>query len=362
VPKQYPSIQSALNAAQSGDRVLIAAGTYIEGSASYHGNGFPAGLNIRQKSNLTIRGDAAATTVVDLNSNHFGLMLDACTNITVENLTIVNSRPQSWGAAHFFNGSTNCALDHVLIRIPDPWYSIIDAYVGGNGLRFCTVIGEDADAVFNFAQLQVAFKVENSVICYASDLATGSNPVTIDRSCIWAINDSSQVSGNGNLFGDPIFVAPQIGDFRITLNTPCATASSTGGPIGALGAGEGDCDHDGVPDAVEVANGERDCDGDGFPDACAIAAGIAMDCDVDGLIDSCAIASGGASDLNGDAIPDNCQCIADLFVDGQVNGADLGVVLAQWGQGAGAAGDINRDGTVGAQDLSILLSSWGTCP
>ena len=55
-------------------------------------------------------------------------------------------------------------------------------------------------------------------------------------------------------------------------------------------------------------------------------------------------------------------CLADLFVDGQVNGADLGIALSQWGQGKGAVADINRDGIVNGADLSILLSSWGACP
>ena len=55
-------------------------------------------------------------------------------------------------------------------------------------------------------------------------------------------------------------------------------------------------------------------------------------------------------------------CLADLFVDGVVNGADLGIALAQWGQGAGAVADINDDGVVNGADLSIILSTWGACP
>jgi hypothetical protein len=66
-------------------------------------------------------------------------------------------------------------------------------------------------------------------------------------------------------------------------------------------------------------------------------------------------------DVNGNNIPDECECLADIFVDGQVNGADLGIVLSQWGQGAGAAGDINRDGVVNGADLSIVLGDWGPC-
>jgi hypothetical protein len=40
-----------------------------------------------------------------------------------------------------------------------------------------------------------------------------------------------------------------------------------------------------------------------------------------------------------------------------VGGADLGVVLAQWG-GPGTA-DFNGDGTVGGADIGMLLAAWG---
>jgi hypothetical protein len=71
------------------------------------------------------------------------------------------------------------------------------------------------------------------------------------------------------------------------------------------------------------------------------------------------IAAGGQSTV---AIVLPMPCVADIFVDGLVNGADLGVVLSQWGQGAGVAADINRDGIVNGADLSIVLGTWGPCP
>jgi uncharacterized membrane protein len=86
------------------------------------------------------------------------------------------------------------------------------------------------------------------------------------------------------------------------------------------------------------------------------------DCDGDGIGDVCELLAGSAFDLDANGVLDDCECLADLFGDGQVNGADLGILLSQWGQGAGAVADINRDGIVNAADLSILLSSWGACP
>ena len=74
-----------------------------------------------------------------------------------------------------------------------------------------------------------------------------------------------------------------------------------------------------------------DSDSDGRPDAydnCPNAYNPSQaDCDNDGIGDAC----DPGEDFNGNGIPDHCECIADLFVDGVVNGVDLGVLLAYWG-------------------------------
>ncbi len=48
---------------------------------------------------------------------------------------------------------------------------------------------------------------------------------------------------------------------------------------------------------------------------------------------------------------------ADLNGDGHVDGADLTILLSQWG-GPGA-GDLSGNGSVGGEDLAMLLGSWG---
>ena len=51
--------------------------------------------------------------------------------------------------------------------------------------------------------------------------------------------------------------------------------------------------------------------------------------------------------------------IADLNVDGIVNGADLGVLLGSWGACTECPADTDGDGVVGGADLGILLGNWG---
>jgi hypothetical protein len=109
-----------------------------------------------------------------------------------------------------------------------------------------------------------------------------------------------------------------------------------------------------------------DTDGDGRPDSIdncpSITNPTQADCNSNGIGDACELAAG-APDFNHDTIPDACQCLADLFVDHQVNGADLGALLAFWGpvNPGFPQADLNRDGRVNGADLGYLLNAWGPC-
>jgi hypothetical protein len=65
-----------------------------------------------------------------------------------------------------------------------------------------------------------------------------------------------------------------------------------------------------------------------------------------------------------DASSEVCDCVADITLDGLVNGADLAGLLSAWGTDGGPTprADCNRDGTVDGNDLAIVLGGWGTCP
>jgi hypothetical protein len=54
------------------------------------------------------------------------------------------------------------------------------------------------------------------------------------------------------------------------------------------------------------------------------------------------------------------QCVADLDRNGTVDGADLALLLAAFGQ-ASATADLDQSGTVEGADLGLLLAAWGPC-
>ena len=58
-----------------------------------------------------------------------------------------------------------------------------------------------------------------------------------------------------------------------------------------------------------------------------------------------------------------CLCDCDITGSGNVDGADLGILLTQWGpRNQGTLADFNGDGAVNGVDLAALLSMWGPCP
>jgi hypothetical protein len=113
-----------------------------------------------------------------------------------------------------------------------------------------------------------------------------------------------------------------------------------------------------------------DCDSDGFSDRYEVLSGREQDCNTNQRLDRCDIADETSSDSDGSGVPDECEgdrpisCAdADLFPDHAVNGADLGILLAQWGpSGTDTVADLNDDGFVSGDDLGFLLAFWGPCP
>jgi hypothetical protein len=119
--------------------------------------------------------------------------------------------------------------------------------------------------------------------------------------------------------------------------------------VGVLLDAIGSCHMDSFEHSLRIY--AQDCDDDFTPDYLQTAGDPGLDLNQDGLLDSCQCAQ----------FPALC-CPADLNRDGQVNGADIGAVLAFWGPNpAFPAADIDRSGAVDGADLGALLAAWGPC-
>lgn len=58
--------------------------------------------------------------------------------------------------------------------------------------------------------------------------------------------------------------------------------------------------------------------------------------------------------------PSKIECLPDFDGDGEVDGADLSLIIGFWGQ-ANDEYDLDGDGVIGGGDLAILLGGWGVC-
>lgn len=83
---------------------------------------------------------------------------------------------------------------------------------------------------------------------------------------------------------------------------------------------------------------------------------LGADRDLDGFPDRTEL-DAGSDPADAGSVPGDCP--ADLNGDGQVGGADLGVLLGAWGVPGSA--DLTGDGTVDGADLGVLLGAWGAC-
>ena len=68
--------------------------------------------------------------------------------------------------------------------------------------------------------------------------------------------------------------------------------------------------------------------------------------------------------ISDDEIILDAPCLPDFNADGYVDGADLTLLLANWGvcQSVDCQYDLTGDLVVDGADLTVLLAGWGACP
>jgi len=175
--------------------------------------------------------------------------------------------------------------------------------------------------------------------------------------------------------------APTSGGYWIGLRSDrCVNWRwSTGGTLGFSEWGSASCGAGPYPNNCSSSNlraaaGNRfDCGWmwDDYPQGLmnftAYCIEWSADCNNDGIVDYGQIRDGTFSDTNANGVPDCCEsgqtcCIGDIYHDGIINGADLGIVLAEWGPVTPTThSDLDHNGRVDGADLGLLLSHWGPC-
>ncbi len=190
VPGDYADIQSAINASQNGDLILIAAGTYAPTTT----------LNTMGKA-VTIRGatntDGSPTTVLDGLGNKRVLTCDSAEGVgtVIENLLITRGYSETDGGGMYLYGASPTIANCV--------FKANAATSAGGGMRLSASSLTITDCVF-----------EGNTASTGGGMSVGSASPTITN-CVFEANTATNSGGGISLF----WASPTITNCVFEANT-----------------------------------------------------------------------------------------------------------------------------------------------
>lgn len=109
VPAQYPTIQAAVNAANSGDVVLVASGTYSD-VVHQPGGDDTTRCAVIMKSGVTLRGSGPGSTIINADSLGRGIHCSNVTGVTIRDLKVIRAFAPVLGSAILVKDTSNVAI------------------------------------------------------------------------------------------------------------------------------------------------------------------------------------------------------------------------------------------------------------
>lgn len=195
VPADFATIQAAIDAASNGDIVHVAAGEYVE--------------DIQPKSDIQLRGEETARTVLRPSTGGAAVQLSNVSNVVIRNFTFVNSQIGVNIANGFNIGIKNNVFDignsgtGVAITTPDSTVEIINNTFFNNRRAI--------DGTSDQATIQNnIFALNDSV------LGSGIDETTFSFNCF-----TDNPVGSDAVTGNPDFVDSGGRDFHLRAGSPC---------------------------------------------------------------------------------------------------------------------------------------------
>lgn len=251
VPSQYPTIQAAVSACQTGDSVMVAAGTYFEHVS------ITIGIHLIGEDMFTTTIDAGGVDkciLVSNNSQHVG---------TIKGFTLKNSGTgYTGGTANgaivlqtYGNGNWlvtwNYIKDNQAIGILSFDGGVIsrnifenNGYAGGGFARGIFASSYSTEEIVNndfkdnitaiymhSAVVSVAIK-NNIIVSNTIGISSGMNNPVIQYNDVWnnGTNYTGCNPGTGCISVDPLFAGGAPYDYNLTPGSPCIDAGDPNSP------------------------------------------------------------------------------------------------------------------------------------
>ena len=255
----YETIQDAIDAASPGDIVYLTSGIYQFSGDVSPTNHSSKTAGIQMKPGITLMGEGADKTVIDVNGYAFAAIVDADNSI-IEGLTIINSGSLAWryvvllesdsskirscvikgGATGIYVGfgdsypSTNSQIqNNVIINNSDSGIWLMS---GSNISIYNNTIANNNEKGF-FGWLGSAQMVNNIIANNGIGVKSYDNPSTFRNNDVYSNNSgnyawiSDQTGISGNISENPSFVNSSTGNYALNSGSPCInTGSNVGTP------------------------------------------------------------------------------------------------------------------------------------
>lgn len=142
VPATYQEIQDAVDAAQVGDTVQVAAGTYSDVTHPATDTDPPTMCAVIMKTGITLRGAGMGSTIIDAQNAGRGIHCGGVTDARIENLTVTGAFAEVKGAAILCRDDSSPVISHCEITGNGDG-GIICIYASSPTIEYCSITNNE---------------------------------------------------------------------------------------------------------------------------------------------------------------------------------------------------------------------------
>jgi hypothetical protein len=343
----FDDIQEAINAASDGDLITVAAGTYLEDGIDFQGK------EITLRGEQGSGGEPAVTIDAQRNGGVLNCSKGETNNTIIENIIVTGGFTDIGAGLMVFHSRPtliNCMfIDNESTGLGGGVYNLN----GAPAFYDCRFIGNTASnggAMMTFESGQPDHPRYERCSFEGNNAEFGgaiynfrSSPTFSD--CAFTENSADFGGGIENYQSDPVL----------------SGCTFQGNQATSTGGGMDNWESSPTLEDCVISNNDAAIGG-GIYNTSSSSNTSLQDSTVCG--NSPDQIFGIWHDEGGNSVTEECalDCPADFNGDGEVNGGDLGVLLAEWGACTDCAADLNGDGFVDGGDLGVFLAAWGSCP